>query len=281
LITLVEVLTRTDGWFREKGIESARLEAELILCHVLNTDRLQLYMLHDRPMTESELAQIRTLVKRRGKREPLAWILGSKGFHALDLAIGPGVLVPRPDTETLVETALSWINPETDPVYVADVGCGSGAVGLAIAYALAGVRLWATDISQPALEMTRTNVGRLGLEKRVAVLEGNLLEPIPEHRPVDWVVSNPPYIPTSDIEALQPEISRFEPREALDGGPDGLRTYRELIPAAVQRARLGLLLEVGIHQAEPVVDLIRQAGLPSVELFKDLGGITRVVGARR
>jgi len=280
LITLVDVLTKTEAWFRGRGITSPRLEAELILCHVMALDRVQLYLSHDRPLDDLELTRIRGLVRRRGTREPLAWILGNKPFHAIDLRVGPGVLVPRPDTETLVEAALARIDDSPDSVvFVADVGTGSGAVGLAIAAARPQVRVYATDVSKAALAVARANVTQLGLDERVAVLSGSLLEPIPSHRPIDWVVANPPYIPSAEISALQPEVSQFEPRIALDGGPDGLHLYRRLIPAAAARARRGVLLEVGHDQAARVSGLMRQAGLVNLEVLRDLGGIGRVVAA--
>lgn len=279
LLRLVDILTRTETWLRKRDITSPRLEAELLLCQVLDMERLQLYLAHDRPMTEDELARLRPLVARRGDREPLAWILGNQPFHAIELTVGPGVLVPRPDTETLVDAALSWIGD--DPAFVADVGCGSGAIGLAIATARPQTKIYAIDVDETALEITRTNVAALSLQKRVAVLGGDLLSPIPESRPVDWVVSNPPYIPSDDIDGLQREVSHHEPRLALDGGPDGLDTYRRLIPAAAARARLGVLVEVGIHQAPRVADMLRTEGLIELETWDDLGGIARVVGARR
>jgi release factor glutamine methyltransferase len=281
LVALVDVLTRTERWFRERGIPSPRLESELILAHVLDLRRLELYLAHDRPLTEEELAALRPLVARRGKREPLAWILGTAGFHALDLVIEPGVLVPRPDTETLVDAALEWIAEDADPVYVADVGCGSGAVGLAIAHARPGARVYATDRSPEALSCICINITCLELSERVAVLSGDLLAPIPDSRPVDWVLSNPPYIPERQLPTLQPEVSRWEPRLALDGGRDGLDVYRRLVPLAARRAREGVLVEVGAGQAGQVVDLYRRAGLHDIRTWRDLAGIPRVVGGRK
>ena len=280
MISLVEILTRTEVFLRERGIATPRLDAELLLCEVLGMKRLQIYLEHDRPITNAELEKIRPLVRRRGDREPLAWITGTVGFHAIDLTVRPGVLVPRPDTETLVTAALEWIDAEAAPVYLADVGCGSGAVGLALATALPGLRLYATDVGDAPLETTRDNVKRLGLESRVAVLRGSLLEPIPRQRPLDWVVSNPPYIPSADIAGLMPEVSKHEPRLALDGGEDGLDFYRQLIPAVVERGAKGLLVELGQGQAPRVADLFRKAGYTSITTWSDLGGIQRVVGGR-
>lgn len=275
---LVDVLTRTERYLRSKGITAPRLEAELLLGHVLQLARMKLYLQFDRPMSSAELDRLRPLVARRGHREPLAWILGSVGFHGIDhLIVRPGVLVPRPDSETLVDAALEQIEAG-QPAYVADVGCGSGAIGLAIAVARPEARVYCTDISPEALKTTRDNVAQLDLSKRVAVLEGSLLTPIPQGRPIDWVVSNPPYIPDADIGGLMPEVSQHEPRLALAGGADGLDVYRQLIPEAARRARCGVLVEVGIHQAPGVADLMRRAGLKNLFTKTDLAGIDRVVG---
>lgn len=281
-MTLVDVLRRTETFLRNKGVPSPRLEAELLLSKVLGLPRLQLYLAHDRPLTPGELDALRPLVARRGNREPMSWILGERGFHRIELAIEPGVLDPRPDTETLVEAALAEIPADSaDSVYVADVGCGSGAVGLAIAAARPSVRVYAVDLDDTALRVTKANVAKLGLGERVAVLKGDLLDPIPAKRPIDWVVSNPPYVPTREIAELEPEVRVHEPRLALDGGPDGLDVYRRLVPAAFQRARRGLLLEVGHDQAARVADLLRRAGFGDLRTARDLSGIERVVGGRR
>lgn len=281
IVRLVDVLTRSEAWLRRRGVESPRLDAELLLAHVLGMERLQLYLAHDRPMSGDELDALRPLLARRGQREPMAWILGHAGFHAIDLEVHPGVLCPRPDTETLVDAALEWIPAEADPVYVADVGSGTGAVGLAVAVARPGVRLYAVDLDERALANTRANVARLGLQQRVAVLAGDLLDPIPRNRPLDWVLSNPPYIPTRQLDGLMPEVSRHEPRLALDGGDDGMAVIKRLVPAAADRARCGVLLEVGDDQAGRVADLVRAHGFDEVETWRDLGGVRRVVGGRR
>jgi release factor glutamine methyltransferase len=279
-ILLLEVLRRTEEWLRKHGVDSPRLDAQLLLGHVLGLPKIQLYAAFDRPMTAPELDALRALVKRRGDREPLAWILGKWGFHKIELKVGPGVLVPRPDTETLVDAALEWIGAPTAPLFVADVGSGSGAVGLAIASACPEVRVYATDIGEAPLAMTKRNVAALGLSARVAVLPGPFLDPIPAARPIDWVVSNPPYIPTATVDALQPEVARWEPRLALDGGRDGLDPYHTLIPAARARARAGCLVEVGKGQADEVAHLFKKAGYTDVRTWKDLNRVDRVVGGR-
>ena len=276
MLTLVDVLKRTEGFLRERGVGSPRLDAELLLGAVLGLDRVALYVQFERPMTEEELDALRPLVRRRGAREPMAWILGTKGFHKLDLTVKSNVLVPRPDTELLVEAALARIPADT-PCFVADVGCGTGAVGLAIAAERPEVRLYAIDLSEDALACTRENVAALDLGARVAVLKGSLLDPVPRARPIDVVVSNPPYIATAELDTLAPEVRDHEPRLALDGGVDGLDVYRVLVPAAAARARSAVLVEIGASQGPAVKALFEAAGLTDVTVRKDLAGHDRVV----
>ena len=279
MIALVEVLQKSAALFKQKGIDSPRLDAELIVGNVLELDRVALYLQHDRPLAEQEVDRIRELVRRRARREPLAYVLGHREFWSMDLLVRPGVLVPRPDTETLVEAALALV-PEGERFFVADVGTGSGAVALAIAKERPEARVFATDIADDALRVAKENATRLGLEERVAFLKGPLLDPIPTDRTIDLVVSNPPYIPSADIAGLMPDVRDYEPRLALDGGPDGLDVIRALI-AASTRARRGIAIEVGAGQAETVCALVREGGFPQVRTRKDLAGIDRVVVGTR
>jgi len=279
--TVLDILNTSAEWLGKKGVENPRFETELLLAHALDLKRMELYLNFDRPLSDDELSAVRELVKRRGAREPFAYIVGSRGFHAVDLQVGEGVLVPRPDTEALVEAALEWIGTPEAPIFLADIGTGSGAIALAMATALPLARVYAVDLHEQPLATTKANVQALGLSDRVAVLRGHLLDPIPAARPIDWVLSNPPYIPSADIDRLMPEVAEWEPRAALDGGPDGLDIYRELIPAAAQRARCGVLVEVGFDQAPAVKQLMEQAGLVDVRTWKDLGGHHRVVGGKR
>jgi len=276
--TLGHVRAQAIAWLSERGVSGAANDVDHLLSAALEMGRMQLHLQLERPLTEPELAAIRPLLKRRGQREPLSWILGSWGFHGIDLRVHADVLHPRPDTETLVDAALEHLpSGEGEPIFVADVGCGTGAVGLAIAAARPRVRLYAIDLSEPALANTRENVAQLGLAARVAVLRGDLLAPIPANRPIDWVVSNPPYIPTDEIDTLMPEVSRWEPRAALDGGPDGLDLVRALAAQAAARARRGLLLEIGRDQAPATVAILREAGFAQISTRRDLRGIERVV----
>jgi len=283
MLPLVEVLKRTESFLKERGIPSPRLEAELLLGHALQMKRLDLYMNFDRPLSDSELADLREPVRRRGTMEPMAYIVGEREFYSLSFAVGPGVLIPRPDTEALVEAALSFCEPaaEGEPVFVADIGTGSGCVGLTIAHEQPAVRLFATDVSREALDYARRNAESLKVKDRAALLLGDLLEPIPENRPIDVVVSNPPYIPSADVDALMPDVRDFEPRGALDGGADGLDIYRALIPIAAARARRAVVVEIGHDQGEAVAALFREAGLANVQVKQDLAGHDRVVQGER
>lgn len=275
--SLLEILEKTDAFFQKKGSASPRLDAELLIGHVLDLSRLDVYMNFERPMMEAELNALRPLVKKRGDRVPIAYLLGEKEFWSLPFACAPGVLIPRPDTETLVEAALPFCEGET---FLADVGAGTGCVGLSIAKECENVKLFATDLAPEALALVKRNAEVLELKERVACLRGDLLTPIPEGRRIDVVVSNPPYIPSAEIDGLEPEVSTHEPRLALDGGEDGLDCYRSLIPAAFERAQRALLVEVGVGQAASVAELMSNAGFADVQTHTDLAGIERVVSGK-
>lgn len=278
--TVKDLLLKSTDFLQSKGVPQPRKEAELLLGSALGMTRMQVYLEFDRPLEAPEVDRIRGLLRRRGGREPLGWVLGDVGFYAFDaFKVHTGVLVPRPDTERLVEAALEWI-PKDREVFLADIGCGSGAVGLAVAHARPQAKLYAVDLSDAALANTRDNVSDLGLHQRVAVLKGSLLDPIPPQRPVDWVLSNPPYIRTADLEDLEPEVSQWEPSLALDGGPDGLAVYKRLVPAAAARARQGVLVEIGFDQGDLVRRIFEDAGLVDVEVLQDLGKRDRVVRGR-
>ena len=247
---------------------------------MLECTRVQVYLAHDRPLDGGELSQLRALVQRRGAREPLAWIVGNKEFYGRSFIVTPGVLVPRPDTETLIETMLALLPKQDEPVFVADVGCGTGCIGLTLAAERENVRLFATDLADASLMCTKANATALNLAERVAVLKGDLLSPIPDDRPIDWVVSNPPYIASEVLAQLAPEVSRHEPKLALDGGGDGLATYRRLIDIAAGRTRSGLVVEIGFDQGPPVAQLFDAAGFGDVTVHTDLAERPRVVSGR-
>jgi release factor glutamine methyltransferase len=241
-------------------------------------DRVGLYVNFEKPLSDQELAAYRAMVARRGKREPLQHILGTQEFCGLEFAVTPAVLIPRHDTETLVNEAVTRMPAARS---ILDIGTGSGCIAISLACNLSGASVTATDISPGALEVARGNARRCGAD--VEFLAGSLFQPVAGRR-FDLIVSNPPYIPSADIEGLEPEVRDHDPRTALDGGGDGLDIYRSLIPAATEHLNPGgwLLVEVGIGQAQAVAQLFRLAdGYEEPVAVMDSGGIERVVGTRR
>jgi len=276
--TTLKVLGWTRDFLAARGVENARLEAEWMLCAVTGMDRVGLYVNFEKPLSDQELTAYRAMVARRGKREPLQHILGTQEFCGLEFEVTPDVLIPRHDTETLVNEASSR---QPAARQVLDIGTGSGCIAISLACHLPGASVTATDISPAALEVARGNARRHNAD--VEFLAGSLFQPVVGRR-FDLIVSNPPYIPSADIEGLEPEVRDHDPRTALDGGGDGLDIYRSLIPAATEHLNPGgwLLVEVGIGQAQAVAQLFRLAdGYEEPVVVMDSGGIERVVGARR
>jgi release factor glutamine methyltransferase len=274
--TVKRVLEWTRSYLGEKGVENARREAEWLLAHSLATDRVGLYVQYEKPLTEAELAAFRGLVVRRARREPLQYILGTQEFAGLDFEVAPGVLIPRHDTEVLVEEA-ARIGGEANTVL--DIGTGSGCVAIALAKRLPKAKVVSVDPSTEALSVAGRNACRAGVS--VDFVEGSLFEPFPG-REFDMIVSNPPYIPSGEIPTLQPEVRDFEPQTALDGGEDGLDFYRAISSGAPAHLRPGgcLLLEVGIGQSVAVIELLRRHGFIDLFTANDPGGIDRVVGGK-
>jgi release factor glutamine methyltransferase len=261
------------------GVDEPRLDAELLLSEAMGCERSALVADSGAEVPASAGRAFGELVRRRLRREPVAYILGRKGFRRLELAVDPRVLVPRPETELLVELAL-----ELHPARVLDVGTGSGAIALAVADELPAAEVTATDTSPGALEVARGNAQRLGLTDRVRFVEGTLPD---DERGWDLVLANLPYVAERDWPSLQPEVTKHEPREALLAGPDGLDAYRAFIPECsgglcryAEQMTGALAVEVGEGQAPAVAELMRAAGLDEVELRRDLAGIERVVVGR-
>ena len=278
--TIRRVLGWTRGFFAEKGIESARLDAEVLVADALGVERVHLYVDHDKPLAPEELTAIREVVRRRGRREPVAYITGRRHFWKQALAVDSRVLVPRPETENLVERALSALEGVEAPLVV-DVGTGSGCVALAIAADRPDATVWGIDRSTLALAVARDNLERLGLEN-VVLLEGVALDSVQEE--VALVVSNPPYIPTADLAGLMPDVREHEPLVALDGGPDGLDVVRTLVDDAPRVLPSGgrLLVEIGHDQGEAVRALCTGDGrYASVAVLPDVAGHDRVLEAAR
>ena len=276
--TLGEVLRLSTAHLERHGSPTARLDAELLLGHALGLGRVELYTGFERPLGEDELAECRELIARRAKREPVAYILGRWGFRGLDLDVDRRVLVPRPETELLVDRCLALLDGVAGPA-VLDVGTGSGAIALALASELPEARVAGCDVSGDALDVARANGERLGVE--VEWVASDMLAGV-EGRRFHLVVSNPPYVAAGEIEALEPEVRDWEPRGATVAGETGLEAIEGLVaqaPAALEPGG-ALVLEVGAGQAAAGAALLEGAGLAGVGRDPDHAGIERIVWGR-
>jgi len=266
--TVAEALNAAKGALAARGIESARIDAELLLAEATGRERAALIADGDGPVDAKAARAFGTMVRRRLQREPIAYILARKGFRRIELRVDRRVLVPRPETELLVELAL-----ELSPSTVLDVGTGSGAIALAVADELPGVTVVATDTSESALAVAAENASLLGFADRVELLAGS----VPADRSFDLILANLPYVPAGDRATIQEEV-RHEPAEALYAGSDGLEVIRSLLSAPLPSEAIGL--EVGEGQADAVVALVAAAGFAAVETRRDLAGIERLVVGR-
>jgi release factor glutamine methyltransferase len=278
--TIREVLDWATQDFARRGIESPRLDAELLVAKALGTDRVGLYLDLHRPLVDGERSEIRPLVARRREREPVAYILGHRDFYGRRFKVTPNVLIPRADTETLVEHALDCI-PQDAAYRVLDVGTGSGAIAVTIAAERPLAIVVATDISETALEVAAENAERLEVADRVRFERADLLSGPAQY---DVIVSNPPYIAQADMKQLQAEIREHEPSTALEGGEDGLDVVRALLAATEPATASGaqMLIEIGAGQAASVVDFATaHTAWEPVAVYPDLNRIERVVHLRR
>jgi release factor glutamine methyltransferase len=273
-VAIAGELERAAAFLAAHGVGSARLEAEVLLADALGADRARLYVQRDVP--DAVVARFAELLERRGRGEPLQHLRGKQEFFSRDFAVDPRVLIPRPETELLVETALRSIAAIERPA-VLDVGTGAGAIAITLALERPDARVCATDVSEEALAVARANAHRLGAD-RVALRQGDLIDPFAAER-FDLVVSNPPYVPSAEIDTLAAEVRLHEPRIALDGGRDGLEAYRRL-DGCIDRVLVsgGLLaVEIGFGQLDAVREILARGGRRCVAVERDLGGIDRVV----
>ena len=289
--TVEECLGTGSLLLERAGIETARLDAECLLAQVLVFPRWRLVVERRRRLTPGEFGRYLALLQRRERRAPLAYLLGTREFWSLPLAVSTGVLVPRPETETLVEAALAAIREgrlgaAAGAPVILELCTGAGGIAIALARELPRAAVFATDISRRALRMARENAKTHGVADRITFLRGDLWRALDGQGAeglADLVVSNPPYIPSTAIPGLMPEV-QWEPRRALDGGPDGLQFHRAIVAGARQRLRPGgfLLLEIGADQAESVTRLVEESGdFEESRIVQDLAGRDRVVVARR
>jgi release factor glutamine methyltransferase len=282
LLTIFDVLKWTAAFFRQHDIQGGRIDAEVLLADVLKLKRIDLYLHYDKTLTGQELRHYQRLIKRRIQREPVAYILGLKEFWSLCFYVSKDVLIPRPETECLVETTLKIARDlnRSGPLRILELGTGSGAIMIALANEMPTHTFMATDLSVHAINVAKRNECALLLDKRINWMVGDWFEPIKGNDVnFDIIISNPPYIRKDIIKKLQPEIFLFEPMFALDGGADGLGCYRKIIPEAAKRlCRRGyLILEIGFDQKESIESIARDCGhFSSISFKKDYSGHDRV-----
>ena len=287
--TVRRILEWTTGFFTRKQIDSPRLSAELILAHVLAVPRIRLYMDYERILTDQQLASSRELVRRASEEEPIAYLTGRAHFFNLEFEVTRDVLIPRPDTETLVENVLQLARHQSgmESPRVLDLCTGSGCIAGAIAHHLKSAVVTATDISPAAVKVARHNIELLGLADRVIVEAGDLYEPLSamvDVQPFNLIVANPPYIPTAQIETLDRSVRDYEPLAALDGGLDGLVIHRRILQGASARLASGgrVYLEIAFDQAEAATQVASEyTDFEDIRILKDYGGKDRVLTALR
>ncbi|MDL2226734.1 peptide chain release factor N(5)-glutamine methyltransferase [Deltaproteobacteria bacterium OttesenSCG-928-M10] len=278
---LGRLLATTTDFLGQKGSSTPRLDAELLLARVLAMSKVQLYVNFEREMSPEELNQYRELVRRRAKHEPVAYILGRKEFYSLPFKTTPAALIPRPETEHLVDAAVRLVKdawPDGPEINIADIGCGSGAIGLALAKTLPKAKISAVDISPEALSLAGENAAALGLSERVEFLAGDLLAPL-AGRTFHLICANLPYIPSAEMAGLMPDVGLHEPRLALDGGPAGLTPIEKLLqnarPHLIDGGRI--LLEIWPDSLPQLEEMVQALGFTVIDIIRDLAGFQRIV----
>jgi release factor glutamine methyltransferase len=284
-VTVLEVLRRSTEWLSRRDVESARLDAELLVAHGLGIGRVQVYTSFDRVLGEAELERVRDLVRRRGEHVPVAYLVGEREFWSLAFEVDPSVLVPRPETEHVVEAALEALAGREAPVF-ADVGTGSGNIAIAVLKEIPGARARATDVSAPALEVARRNAARHGVLDRLTLALGDVLAPLrtsPDFGRLDAVLANPPYVVSGDP-TVEPGVRAHEPRQAVFvPGEDPLEVAQRVAAEALDALAPGgtVILEVGAGSAAPLAAALAALGYEDVRVRPDLARIDRVVSAVR
>jgi release factor glutamine methyltransferase len=287
--TIKDLLRVSTEYLKNKHFPSPRLDAELLLAHQLKLDRVSLYLRYDQPLKESEVSGFRSLIRRRLKHEPLQYITGVQEFWSLDFMVNPYVLIPRPESEVLVEEAIALIRgaflpPNTGPK-ILDLGCGSGALAVSLAKELSDVKIWVTDISEEALGVARQNADRHEVLERIQFRRGNLWQALTEEEGLfDIIVSNPPYVAIEEYDDLPPEVRDYEPRHALDGREKGLFYIEKIIREGPDYLEPGgwIILEMSPSQIEWAFGLFEQIGIYSaLKRIKDYSHSYRVLAAQK
>lgn len=280
-MTVLEAINKGAEFLTRKGIESPRLQSELLLAHLLGLPRLRLYLDFERKLSEQQANELRELLVRRGNHEPLQHIIGSTSFCGLPILVSPAVLIPRPETEVLAELAWKFLNEIKGETVFADLGTGSGCLPIGIAAHAERARGVAVDISSDALAVARRNVDENKLGARIELREADFLAGLQPAERFDVIVSNPPYIPTAEVELLEPEVRDHDPRLALDGGADGLDFHRALAQGAAQFLKPGgrLFIEFADGQGEALRELFGGHGWVVHGIVRDLSGMDRILSA--
>ena len=286
-MTVLEAIQRSTEFLTQKGVDSPRLQTELLLAHLLRQPRMRLYLDFERTLTPAEVDGLREFIRRRGRREPLQHILGSISFCGLEMAVNRDVLIPRPETELLAERGWTFLNQlsalNSQPSTVLDFGTGSGCLAIALAAKCAAAEVYALDLSPAALVVARQNAARHGLTGRIRFLEGQGFAPVPAGIRFDLIISNPPYIPSGEIASLQPEVRDYDPRPALDGGADGLDYGRQLAAesAPFLKPEGRLMLEFGDGQAERLREIFLEQKWIVEAMLEDYTRRPRLMVAHR
>ncbi|MHC4525601.1 MAG: peptide chain release factor N(5)-glutamine methyltransferase [Planctomycetota bacterium] len=285
--TIKKLLEWVTGYFEEKGVDSPRLSAELLLCHVLGLERIQLYTLYDRVVDQQQLAQLRALVKRAGEHEPIGYLVGRCEFYSLPLKITPDCLIPRPETEHLVEKAILFLRQREGTKQVLDLCTGSGCIAAAIAKNVEDIKVAATDISDAALKVAAENIEKLKLANKVQLLCGDLFDPIIEGLDAakfDLIVSNPPYVSEAEYESLDKNVKAYEPAHALLAGADGLDVYKRIAEKVDDFLKPdgALMMEIGYAQGPAIRELLENTGVfKSITIEKDFANNDRIAIATK
>lgn len=280
---VIDIIKESETWLAERGIPDARLDAEYLLAEVLGKNRVELYLAFERPLTDPELSRFRALLKRRGRREPLQHILGYTEFMGYRIITSPEALIPRPETEVLVETALAFLKNVPSP-RVIDVGTGSGCIAIALAKAHPKIQVLALDVDDGALALARKNVAAHSLDASIVMTKFDIMKALPRlQERVDLVVSNPPYISAAERGGLQPEVVNFEPAAALFDGADGLTFYNrfaQILPRLLKPGGRFLFEFGGVHQEKALLNLFMNAGFTELEITRDYSNHPRIISGR-
>lgn len=283
MITVLEAIKLSTEYLSKKGIDSPRINAELLLADVIKCKRLDLYLSFDRPLAEEELNKYRELIKRRAGFEPLQYIIGKVEFYGLDLKVNPFVLIPRQETELLVENILNRISKDAE-LNILDIGTGSGNIAIALANHLPNAQIIATDINAEALILAKENASKLNLSNRITFMQHDILTEDMDKFPLfDLVVSNPPYVSLESFSSLQKEIKDFEPRTAVTDESDGLSFYRVIAQKAYLKIKSGgkLYFEIAQGQHDDVSDLMMKNNFSNIEVVKDYQNIERIISGEK